>query len=370
MAALKVKNPRALVFAAVATLIALCVVFSLRTTSYDPVELWKSSYQASQTKASDVTLVDGDTNKPARKEKLAYALLMTSTVDKSDDLENDHYFVAARIVVWQLLHNPKTRTTNGADVFVMVTPDVSKARIDRLKRDGVTVRRVEVVHTKNDKWITPGNPRLADMMAKLRLWEMTEYDRILFLDSDFVLRSSLDGVFDDPGTQRRRTLKKEEANFTQLEGEAPLPESYLLASLPETSDSNHDFPPTNINTPQYMNGGFFMMAPDLVMFEHMKSLLDIKGSFNDQYMEQSLINYVHRKEGPMPWAETKEQWTIRYPNENDFAKGLVSMHEKWWEQKYIYDNQEVKYFLRAVRWEMKGWYDGRESNWLGRPAGS
>jgi hypothetical protein len=163
----------------------------------------------------------------------------------------------------------------------------------------------------------------------------------------------LDGIFDDPETQRKHTLDKTVANFTQLEGEAPLPESYLLASLPETSDSNHDCPPTNINNPQNMNGGF-MMAPDLVMFEYIKSIIDIENSFNSLYMEQSLINYVHRKDGPMRWRDTKKQWCIRYPNENDFKHGLVSMHEKWWAQRYIYDNQEVKDFLKSVRWEMNG----------------
>jgi alpha-N-acetylglucosamine transferase len=336
------KNIRLIGATALATFVTICLVASIRTTSYDPVSLWKGHGHQSP-------------------EKIAYALLMSDAADQSEDLENDHYFVAARIVIWQLLHNPSTKTTNGADVFVMVTPGVSESRIARLKKDGVQVRPVEVVHAPGDHWIVPDAPRLRDMMAKIRLWEMVEYSRILFLDSDFVLRSSLDGVFNDPRTQRVRTLDKETSNYTQLEGEAPLPATYLLASLPETSDSNHDFPPTNINTPEYMNGGFFMLAPDLVMFEHFKSIMNIENSFNQKYMEQSLINYVHRKEGPMPWIETQEQWCIRYPNENDFEKGLVSMHEKWWEQLYIYDNEKVKDFLKSVRWEMKGWYDGRES---------
>jgi hypothetical protein len=56
-------------------------------------------------------------------------------------------------------------------------------------------------------------------------------------------------------------------------------------------------------------------------------------------MEQSLINYVHRKEGPMPWAETKEQWCIRYANENNLKKGLVSMRgETVTERCYSIDN--------------------------------
>lgn len=326
---------------AVATLVMICMVLSLRTDSYDSIRAWRSNHGG----------YGG--------ERLAIALLMTSTVDQSEDLENDNYFVATRMVVWQLLHNPSTRINSSIDVFVMVTPDVSESRRERLKQDGVTLRPVEFLHTSNDGWLVPEEPRLADMMAKLRLWELTEYSRILFIDSDFVLREPLDGIFDDPATQRVSTLR---GNFDRFDSEEPLPETYLLASLPETSDSNHDFPPSNINTPENMNGGFFMMAPDLVMFEHMKSIMDIEDAFDRKYMEQSLINYVHRKDGPMPWKETNFIWNIRYANENDFKEGIVSMHEKWWEQPAIYDNEEVKYYLRRVRWEMKGWYDGRESD--------
>ncbi|KAL5461983.1 hypothetical protein PMIN07_005077 [Paraphaeosphaeria minitans] len=73
--------------------------------------------------------------------------------------------------------------------------------------------------------------------------------------------------------------------------------------------------------------------------------------------EQNLLNHVHRWDGPMPWSEVDYKWNIRCQTENDFAKGLVSMHEKWWTQPYLYENQGVKDWLRRQRWEMKGWYD-------------
>jgi alpha-N-acetylglucosamine transferase len=70
---------------------------------------------------------------------------------------------------------------------------------------------------------------------------MTQYSRILVLDGDTVLVKPLDGVFKDPGAQIRQT--KEMSSYKPLDGEAPLPKTYLLASLSEVWDSTHEFPP-------------------------------------------------------------------------------------------------------------------------------
>jgi hypothetical protein len=35
---------------------------------------------------------------------------------------------------------------------------------------------------------------------------------------------------------------------------------------------------------------------------------------------------------------------------------LVSVHEKWWEQPFIYGNDKTKDWLRSRPWEMRGWY--------------
>jgi hypothetical protein len=58
----------------------------------------------------------------------------------------------------------------------------------------------------------------------------------------------------------------------------------------------------------------------------------------------------------MPWTEVDYKWNIRCPNDVDIEKGLVSAHEKWWTQPYLYNNDKTKHWLRSRRWEMKGWY--------------
>ncbi|KAL6707317.1 hypothetical protein ACN47E_004305 [Coniothyrium glycines] len=301
-------------------------------------------------------------------EKLAYVTWLSATTleDGDEDLEHDNYFLATRILVWQLLHVPRTRT-KGIDVVVMVTPRVSKSRITRLRQDGAIVHTIDFLQSETH-WEKGDSNRWNNVMSKLRVWQMTQYDRILMLDSDVMLLHPLDGVFDDPAAQIRPTVDEDEdrefpetnnpTKFTPIEG-IELPSTYLLASLSEIDNSNHDFPPTyttGIKTPSYFNAGFFMLAPSEAVFEYYVALLNTPNSFDPRYPEQNLLNTAHHWKGPMPWKELSYKWNIREPNENDFKKGVVSVHEKWWDQPFIYDNQKVKDWLRSRRWVMQGWY--------------
>lgn len=300
-------------------------------------------------------------NNNTKTEKLAYVTFLSGTVEAGDDLEKDNYFQAVRILVWQLKHQPKTRTKH--DIVIMVTPTVSKNRRERLEKDGAIIYPVEMLHTENDSWIKAALHRWDDVMTKVRVWEMTQYDRILMLDGDTMLRHSLDGVFDDPGAQILQT-KDRHNNISST----PLPKNYLLASLSEVWDSTHSFPPgdgTGLKKIGMMNAGFFMLAPSLDAFEYYKTLMNTPNIFDPKYPEQNLMNYAHRWDGPMPWREVSYTWNIRCPSDIDLEKGVVSVHEKWWTQPYIYNNAFTKEWLLTRRWEMKGWYDAYDAKMAG-----
>ncbi|KAF2712835.1 glycosyltransferase family 8 protein [Pleomassaria siparia CBS 279.74] len=296
-------------------------------------------------------------------EKLAYAIFLSGTLDQDEDLENDDFFVAVRIVVWQLLHKKDTRAL-GIDVVVIVTPSVTPSRRALLKKDGAMIHPVELLHTKNDSWIHQDEPRWKDVMTKLVVLQMTQYNRVLLLDGDTLLRSRLDGVFDDPAAQILNVLPARKKKHQRLEGEAPLPSTYLMAGKFEVHcwNTQHDFPPKKeqINVPSNFNAGFIMFAPSEEMFNYYVSFLDIKDSFDPKYPEQNLLNHVHRRDGPMPWKPLNFRWNTICPNEVDFELGMVSAHEKWWGRDPGYGTLEegVTKWLMGQRWEMKGWYDG------------
>ncbi|KAF2820521.1 nucleotide-diphospho-sugar transferase [Ophiobolus disseminans] len=298
-----------------------------------------------------------DLPKEEEKEKLAYLTLLSGTVvkDGDEDLENDNYFQATRILVWQLLHLPETRT-KGIDVIVMVTPSVSESRRARLRQDGAVIHPVEFLASETH-WEHGDQDRWNDVMTKLRAWEMIEYSRILIIDGDTMLLHPLDGVFEDPAAQIQAT--KQMDSYKPLDGEAPLPPKYLLAGLSEVTGTDHDFPPTHttgLKKKGYFNAGFFMLAPSIDAYNHYRSVLNIPKSFDPKYPEQNLLNKIHNWDGPMPWKELSYTWNLHNPTENDFEKGVVSVHEKWWVQPGIDGHQKVKDWLRDQRWQMKGYY--------------
>ncbi|KAI9157886.1 hypothetical protein HJFPF1_05870 [Paramyrothecium foliicola] len=292
-------------------------------------------------------------------DRFAYVTFLTSTVDGgSEDLDADVYFIATRILVWQLLHDHDTKTS-GHDVIVLVGPDVTESRCERLRKDGATVRSVALLHGHDDAWVVPKYSRWQDVMAKLRVWEMEEYSRILMLDGDMLLQAPLDGVFDDPGAVLLRT----KPDIGRKDDEPELPQEYLLASLGEVDTDDHSWPPkqwehgwrSDVKEPGFFNAGFFILKPDKKMLQYFVALLDLKGRFDPKYPEQNLLNYAYRWDGAMPWREIDYTWNIRWATEDDLDGGAVSLHEKWWENPRS-GSSRVKDFLLSKRWAMEEYY--------------
>ncbi|KAE9367667.1 glycosyltransferase family 8 protein [Stipitochalara longipes BDJ] len=253
---------------------------------------------------------------------LAYATLLTpSDAQYLGELENDIYFRSIRLLNYQLQHSNNTRTTRGIPFLVLATSDVALWKRDKLEQEGATIIMVEKL---GSDWLQPLTNRWKDIMAKLRLWELVQYDRILFLDADTFLLKSLDGVFDDPASNLRKSLE----NNDEIKPDEPaLPVNYLLASHPEVLHTSHSYPPPE--WPNF-NGGFFLMSPSLQMCYYLTSLLSIPERFDSTYMEQSLLNYAHREMGNMPWSRLDWKWNINLPNMNDVQEGVHSVHAKLW----------------------------------------
>lgn len=303
-------------------------------------------------------------------EKLAMVTYLSGTLNQEEDLDKDDYFIATRILVWQLLHNPSTRNQKkNVDVVVIVTPSVTESRRKRLERDGAIVHPVDFLHTP---WIqgSDHDHRWDDIMVKLRIWQMTQYSRVLLLDGDVILREPIDGVFDDPGAQLRRTQHQ---HLTPLlkEHKFALPDTYLLGGIGETTNWEHPFPPTWENGLQkygYFNAAFFVLAPSLALFDLYVAILKTPNSFDPTYMEQNLLNDIHKWEGPMPWKELAYDWIITQVNDGDLDGGVKSMHAKWWKDP---DSKSIRArdLFRKARWQMQGWYDAWDLRESGPLAG-
>jgi alpha-N-acetylglucosamine transferase len=257
-------------------------------------------------------------------ERLAYATYLSSTIKRTGPDDNDRFFVTARMLCWQILHAPETRTNRSIPFLVLVDPGVSQSKRDRLERDGAKVIPVGFVRPKIN-WIKPVKDRYADVTTKLRLWELEGYSRVLFIDSDTMLSRPLDGVFDEESTQGRYVT----SGIQIPSDEAPLPSAYVMAGVLEVP-SKHNYPPDpeDYTSQSYFNAGFFVCSPSRSLFEYYLSVLSIPDRFNSELPEQNLLNYAHRDDGPMPFQRISSTWNIRNPNDKDIDGGVASVHEK------------------------------------------
>lgn len=229
-----------------------------------------------------------------------------------------------------ILHAPGIRSKD-IPFIVFTTKGVFTTKRERLRRNGAIILAVETI-TKSS-WIEGGPSKWEEVFDKLRLWDLTQFDRICFLNGDTVLNRPPDGVFLDTAAATHNTLDHSDKLRSD---EASLPCLYVFADQSEMnrehryspSETTHDYP--NV---QYLNAGFFVMKPSLKLLNHYLSIMTVPHRFVPEFPEQNLFNYAHRSEadgGNMPWQLLDSQWNLYYPTLLDLEGGVASLHEKWW----------------------------------------
>ncbi|KAF4555264.1 Hypothetical protein D9617_2g052170 [Elsinoe fawcettii] len=300
---------------------------------------------------------------PSSHPKLAFATFLAANANPSADPSQlndneDGYFLGARVLTYQLLHSPVTGTNLSIPFVVLATPDVAPRKIARLRADGASVR---VVPRVQNGWIKAADPRWRDVMTKLRLWEMVEYEKVCFVDADTLVTRRLDEVFWDEGTVLRHT-RPEGKGSPGKEGRgdgdgARPPGNYMFAAHIDSWGYEHAWPPEES---EYFNVGFFCFRPDREVFEYYQRLAGMEGRFDPSMPEQNLLNYAHRRNGPMPWARLWEGWNVNWPTEKDYRRGVGSFHAKYWDGDPSHD-RVLKAIWREQRAEMEGYWRGREA---------
>ncbi len=289
------------------------------------------------------------------KEKLAYVTFLSPNKAelKPGQLEpEDVYFTATRVLAWQFMHDPITKTQRDIPFIVMVNHNVSEWKRERLRMDGAEVREIGAIQPS--KGVAPGEPRWWDQFSKLRLWTLTDFDRILYLDSDMLLMRTLDAIWEDPAATPVAHPVSEDAT-----DEDALPKQYLFAAFWDSMGPGHNWPP---DPNENLNAGFFMIKPDLDMYRYLRHVMLAPDLYNKQgMMEQSLLNWVFSKKGPMPWQALKPIWTTNWPNIKDAKAGMATLHDNFWTGKasgnsIVKPDQDLSNWWYEKKGLMEGYY--------------
>jgi alpha-N-acetylglucosamine transferase len=185
-----------------------------------------------------------EANRPTES-RFAYVTLVT----------NADYAVGAAA----LLHSIAL-TGTGADRVVLYTGAVTEASLALLAALGARLVRTELLPTSDAFNDAHGRARLhgaapfakggkppfhtpLDNFAKLRLWQMEEYERVVFLDADTLMLQNCDKLFGYPE----------------------------FCAAPNVYESLADF--------HRMNSGVFVARPSRATFDAMLAMLDQPGAF-------------------------------------------------------------------------------------------
>ena len=271
-------------------------------------------------------------SKPTQSSRV-YATFLSTRLQNDNDY--DAYFLATRVLAYQILYHPSTKTNLDIPFLVIVPPHVSEIKVKQLEKDGATVIRVENLNPSTN-WTVAGDERFVDQFTKLRLFQLTQFEQILYIDSDTLLTRSLDDIWSEPAVREISTPRQRTANDPPpIPGEAKLPEWYSIVGIPD-ADRDSYLADTTAGaagpTGPMMNGGFFALRPNEPLFRYYAALLDAPHSFDSQFMEQALLNVAHRRDGPMPWSSLDAGlWSCNWPTPADLDRRCRCLHDKFWE---------------------------------------
>ncbi|MCJ1445078.1 MAG: hypothetical protein MMC23_005583 [Stictis urceolatum] len=305
------------------------------------------SISATVTTSSPPKSAKAPTTLPQHKYAYAAFLAEPENPDAPND-DDDNYFVGTRILAYQLLHEKSTKSPSNIPFLVLCTEEVTESKRARLAADGATIVPVDKIRIP---WIQAGRDRWKDVLTKIRLWTLTDYERVLFLDSDMLLTRPLDSVFDDPAGKLVYT-----GNSTAPENnpadEGAQPSSFVVAGVAGQGTFKHPWPP---RTGSEFNAGFVLLKPDKEMFEYQIRVAEQEGRFDPNYPEQALWNYIYRRGGNMPWGQLDTMSNVNRANARDATDGVLSLHVKWWKA----EDETVAKLGWRLRWEMEGAAEAR-----------
>ena len=261
------------------------------------------------------------------------------------------------MLAYQLLHQAETRTKQGTPLVVIVPPHVSEKKCQTLRQEGATVIRVESL-TPSSWTAHPMEERWIDQFTKLRLFSMTEYDRILYMDSDMIVIRPLDDIW----KENTVAVPRKTRNHSSTADSFKLPAEYVIAGAADNERANRvrPFPVTQHSR---LNAGFFVLKPDIDLFNHYISILEQpKPIFNEAFMEMGLLNHAHRGSGPMPWTALPfGEYTNNWPTLADVEGGSATVHDKFWVpgNKDWIDRELVEMWWR-VQGRMEGYWQAKD----------
>jgi inositol 3-alpha-galactosyltransferase len=222
---------------------------------------------------------------------------------------HDPYFAATLNLVYRNLWSPTIATKRSRPFTVFVAPFVTQEQRDVLAGAGAVIIEIPLVHWEPN--VVGVLSRWRYQFSKLHFWNQSQFDKIVYMDSDAFPIKNIDSVFDETHDQQCNELKLEEAELTAKDGLC----HYIFAAVYHEDGG--------------VNGGFLVIRPEQAMYQRLMRNYQRVEEYDNILAEQSFLIWQFASDGAFPVHELPRKYNAFTPLEAD--DGLVSVvHEKLW----------------------------------------
>ncbi len=178
-------------------------------------------------------------------------------------------------------------------LVVLVTDGIDAASRQQLIEDGCLLRDVEPLRPGSNLQDHYANARFAEVWTKLAAWQLTEFERVVFLDADMLVTQNMDELFSlELGAGSIAACHACRCNPNRIA-------SYPANWAPENCFYTHCRGIAHTSEPgmvdNYLNAGFLVLTPDLAVFADMVGqLAAVEDLARFPFAEQDFLNEYYR----------------------------------------------------------------------------
>ena len=156
------------------------------------------------------------------------------------------------------------------------------------------------------------NRRWVDQFTKLQLWNLTEYDRIVYMDSDMFPLVNTEELFSMDICQKSNN---------------DVPFEYCFAASPNLLGKGQE---GSVNVGIGFNAGFFMLKPDSSIFDKIWQVAMVPEQPWNLHLdlEQGLLNEYFKSGGETPMVPLHWSWNVKDMPDEWMAEAKV-VHARW-----------------------------------------
>ncbi|MEZ3499077.1 glycosyltransferase family 8 protein [Pantoea sp. KPR_PJ] len=185
------------------------------------------------------------------------------------------------------LHRSLKQSGTRWPLVVMTTDAIPLADREALQAEGCRVHPVDPLYPNSELEPYYASAQFGEVWTKLRAWQLTDFERVVFLDADMLVLQNMDELFTlDLGDNQLAACHACRCNPNQI---ASYPASWQPENCHYTWQDRGEPAPTLLDN--YLNGGFLLLKPDDAVFaalaDRIAAIIDLKAY---PFSEQDLLN--------------------------------------------------------------------------------